>query len=143
MTEHFTLEEFTYSPIATERGVSNTPMSVAVLDSLHATMAGTERIRAALQNFPVQILSGFRCLALNRLVGGSENSQHILGEAVDFVCPAFGGPREIVSRLESLIHVIGIDQLILEPSWVHCSFTLNPRYDVFTKVADKYVRGFV
>ncbi len=143
MTDHFTLEEFTYSAVAIERGVNNTPMSVLVLDSLHFTAAGLERIRSALAHNPINILSGYRCNALNRLVGGSIDSQHIKGEAVDFTCPKYGGPREIVACLETFIDVLGIDQLILEPSWVHASFTLNPRHELLTKIDGKYLKGFV
>jgi len=73
---------------------------------------------------PVIIHSGYRCSGLNRAIGGSQTSQHQLGEAVDF-------------------HVHGVDlasvfrwiegsglrfgQLILEgtkatePTWIHLS----------------------
>lgn len=33
---------------------------------------------------PVVVTSGYRCEALNRVVGGASNSQHMVGEAVDF-----------------------------------------------------------
>ena len=33
---------------------------------------------------PVVVTSGYRCEALNKAVGGVPNSQHMLGEAVDF-----------------------------------------------------------
>lgn len=37
---------------------------------------------------PVVVTSGYRCEALNKAVGGVPNSQHMLGEAVDFYVPA-------------------------------------------------------
>lgn len=33
---------------------------------------------------PVVVTSGYRCEALNKAVGGVSNSQHMVGEAVDF-----------------------------------------------------------
>lgn len=36
---------------------------------------------------PVVVTSGYRCEALNKAVGGVPNSQHMLGEAVDFYMP--------------------------------------------------------
>lgn len=75
------------------------------------------------------ITSGYRCQELNELVKGSKTSQHMQGEAFDFISPDYGDPKAIFEDLFKYRFILGIDQLILEPSWVHVSFTLNPRYE--------------
>lgn len=70
-------------------------------------------------NSPVIITSGLRVFDLNRKIGGSENSQHLLGEAADFYIPNFNNEtifKEISSR-----DICCFGQLILEPSWIHIS----------------------
>ena len=48
------------------------------------------------------------------------------GQAVDFTCPAFGTPAQIVRRIVS--SGIEYDQCILEfGAWVHISFSDKPR----------------
>jgi hypothetical protein len=66
-----------------------------------------------------------RGIKLNALVGGSRTSQHAKGEAVDFQCLGFGDPKAICLELMANKKTLGYDQLILEPTWVHISFTLG------------------
>lgn len=87
------------------------------------------------------INSGYRSPRLNAYIGGAKDSQHVKGEAADFVCPDFGTPSEIVQTLAPLAEDLGIDQLILEPTWVHVSFAENPRHEILTKVGKTYVRS--
>lgn len=126
MSIHFTRAELIRSRIAQERGIDNSPPD-HILPALDFTMAGCERIRAAL-GFPMTISSGYRSPYLNAAVGGSKTSQHMAGEAVDFVCPGFGDPEMIVQKLKPMMRLLGIDQIIIEKTWVHVSFTLQPRY---------------
>jgi zinc D-Ala-D-Ala carboxypeptidase len=133
MTQHFTLDEFMRSEMALQRGLDNTLPSV-LLGAARFTLAGAERVRAALGGRPMPLSSGYRCPALNLLVGGQKDSQHLRAEAIDFKCPTFGDPRRIVEGLIPLVAIIGIDQLILEGTWVHVSFTLTPRGNVFEAV---------
>lgn len=126
---NFTKDELIRSRIAQERGIVNVPPPL-VLVALDFTLAGCERIRAALGGNPMVISSGYRSPELNAAVGGSKTSQHMLGQAVDFTCPKFGDPQEVVKRLAPMMRLLGIDQLILERGWVHASFTLAPRYQV-------------
>ncbi len=152
MTDHFTLKEFTFSATALRLGIDNSIKSDAQIQTAHATLAGLERIRAFLGGLPTKLNSGYRCAALNRAIGGVvdnpltpqiEQSQHEKCEAVDFTVPAFGGPREIVANLEDAVKFLGIDQLIYEGTWVHASFTLNPRYQVLSLHNGKYLPGLV
>lgn len=142
LTPHFHLIEFTRSETAEKLSIDNQP-SVEVLNSLRCTAAGLERVRCVLEGKPIHILSGFRCSRLNQAVGGVFNSQHMVGEAVDFICPRYSTPRGICQALGPRMGELGIDQLIHEGSWVHISFTLNPRYELLTLAAGKYVKGLV
>ncbi len=141
LTEHFSLEELLASRIAQDMGIDNTPPP-EVIQQLHFTAAGLERIRDVLQ-FPMRILSGYRCDALNQAVGGSNNSQHIKGEAADFVCSQRGTPKNIAFLLAGKMGSLGIDQLIMEGTWIHVSFTLKPRGQVLTFRDGKYMGGLV
>lgn len=141
MTEHFTLTEFIRSDRAKAMGIDNTPPE-SVIKALMNTMEGMERVRSVLK-FAVIVLSGYRSEAVNKLVGGSSQSQHILGEACDFICPKFGFPHEVAKILELNKDKIGFDQLILEKSWVHISFGPRDRRQALTLVGKKYLRGIV
>jgi len=125
---HFTDEEFLRSVTAQDRKIDNS-LPEYLRKDLYITMAGADRIRALL-GYPMVILSGYRCKKLNDIVGGSPSSQHMIAQAFDFVCPKFGTPEEIVHELtvNGMMEILGIDQLILEPGWVHVSFTLTPRH---------------
>ncbi len=140
LTDNFTLEEMTHSDKALDIGVMNI-CPPGFYKNLQFTTLGLERIRACLMGFPLQVLSGYRCPDLNAYVGGSKNSQHMTGEAVDFICPKYGSPTDVVIRLQPNMRILGIDQLILEGTWVHASFTWSPRYEVLTKRNGIYVKG--
>lgn len=140
-TRHFTYDEFIRSEAAAKAGIRN-ELPPELAPAAQFTLAGMERVRSALKSLPVQILSGYRAPEVNRLVGGSSSSQHMKAEAVDFVCPKYGTPEEIAKFLAPLCWIIGIDQIILEPTWIHVSFTSNPRGQVLRAVAGgKYVAG--
>ena len=131
LSPHFALAEFAVSDTAVRRGIDNTPPG-HVIPALTRTALGLEAVRVRLGTAPIHITSGYRSLPLNRLIGSRDSSQHVLGEAADFICPGFGTPREIVAALRH--SGIPFDQLILEfvkkdgtGGWVHVSFTDNPR----------------
>jgi hypothetical protein len=118
LSEHFTLEEFTFSQTAVRRGIDNTPPA-AILERLKIAAEKMERVRHVLGG-PIRVSSAYRSLALNKAVKGSKTSAHCLGWAVDFTCPSLGSPLAICRTLEKHIHY---DQLIHEfGSWVHISF---------------------
>lgn len=140
MTQNFSLFEFTHSLTATQKKIDNTPPEF-VRGSLQFTAEGMERIKTSLGGKPVRITSGYRSPELNQAIGGSRTSQHLKGEACDFVCPSFGTPKKIVEHLAPLVRELGIDQIIAEGSWVHVSFTKTPRHQVLSYVGGKFVKG--
>lgn len=130
LSTYFTLEELTASGYAARRGVSNIPGNIE-LDNLKYTAQQLDRVRALL-GCPVLVSSGYRSPAVNTAIGGAKNSQHMLGQAVDFTSPSFGNPEQVAKAIAS--SHIPFDQLILEyGQWVHISFTtVHPRGEILT-----------
>lgn len=122
LSPHFTLEEL----ISTQhREIDNTPPP-DVVENLKKTAMLLEAVRLRLGQ-PITVSSGYRCPALNKAVGGQPNSQHLTGQAVDFICPGFGSPTTVASALQDCREVL-YDQLILEfGRWVHISWAPSPR----------------
>ena len=124
LTPHFTLAEFVISETAARSGIDNDP-PLEVVAALKRTAQGLEEVRTRLGK-PVTITSGYRCPALNAAIGGAKDSQHMRGEAADFICPQFGSPVDVASALRD--SGVQYDQLILEfGRWVHISFAAAPR----------------
>lgn len=123
LSPHFTLQEMTRSAIAIRHDIDNTP-DQRVLENLKVLAEGLERVRTIL-NRSMHISSGYRCLALNTILGGSKNSKHMLGLAADFEAPSYGTPRSVFDRLRAEKSIIKYDQLLLEAppdGWVHLGF---------------------
>jgi zinc D-Ala-D-Ala carboxypeptidase len=133
MSDHFTLEEFSFSEAAARLGLNNTP-TPAIVRNLGLVAAVMERIRRLLGDRPIVIHSGYRSVEVNQAVGGAATSAHCHGLACDFVCPAFGMPTE--AALAILKSDIEYDQLILEYGWVHVGLAqerMLPRLEALTK----------
>ena len=52
---------------------------------------------------PIKINSGYRCQAHNESVGGSENSQHLLGKAADIVIQGLDPVLDTYDYLDDLM----------------------------------------
>ena len=139
LSPHFTLEELTHSNIAARLGIDNTP-TVEVIDNLKFLAERLENVRSILC-CPMLINSGFRSHVLNDHLGSKRTSQHITGNAVDFIAPSFGNPESIVKAIvESDIEY---DQVILEfNKWVHLSFTKSTPRKKSLIIDKKGVRPF-
>ena len=135
LSKNFTAEEFVSSQVAARMGIPNDP-PLEVVAAMKFTAAGLEKIRTLLGDKPVIISSGYRSPSLNSAVHGSPNSQHVKGEAVDFTCPSYGGPNQIVRAI--IASGIAYDQVIAEyvtsktGGWVHVSFNNHPRRQALT-----------
>ncbi|MFP3386080.1 D-Ala-D-Ala carboxypeptidase family metallohydrolase, partial [Tritonibacter sp. SIMBA_163] len=81
------------------------------------------------RELPIIVTSGYRCLDLNKAIGGSTSSQHMKAQAVDFGVPGMT-PRELVDFIVK--HHPGYDQMIEEfGRWVHVSVVADsPRGEV-------------
>lgn len=144
LSEHFSFAEACYSDTATAQGIANI-IPPQVIPVVEKTAIGMERVRAALGNKAIHINSWYRSSALNKAVGSKPSSQHIAGEAVDFICPDFGTPVSICKKLIELKDLIRFDQLIMEGTWVHISFAIStgkPRNQVLSLLRNgNYAQG--
>ena len=115
LSPNFYLSEFTDT---NQRGLDNTPDPLAV-KNLFRMAALMEEVRALLGNKVISVNSGFRSPAVNKAVGGSLLSDHMRGEACDFVCRGYGTALQVASAIVN--SKIKFGQLIMEGSWVHLS----------------------
>lgn len=138
LSEHFTLEEAIVSQAAARNGLDNTPTK-DVLETMLATAVKAEKVRTLL-NAPMHVNSWYRAPAVNKAAGSKTHlSQHITGEAIDFICPKYGTPADICKAIVANADLIRFDQLILEHTWVHISFAIlsrKPRGQVLTLQSD-------
>jgi hypothetical protein len=140
LSPHFTLAELTLSQTASRMGLDNRPASDQILANLGHTAGQMELVRALLGDKPISVSSGYRSPAVNRAVGGAPDSAHMLGHAVDFICPGFGSPIEICKHL-ALQPTLAFDQIIQEGTWVHISFDRRARRQLLTKTGAGYSVG--
>ncbi|MDL2284420.1 D-Ala-D-Ala carboxypeptidase family metallohydrolase [Oxalobacter sp. OttesenSCG-928-P03] len=126
LTKHFTLEELTYSATAIKHGIDNTP-NAEQIKNLKALAETLEEVRAYLskkagKTIPIYIKesngSGYRNAAVNKLVNGVPNSDHMQGLAADITAPAFGNVKQVCAAIKE--SGIKLDQCINEYNkWVH------------------------
>ena len=103
LSAHFTLKEMLKSSTAErdealKREQENPPDDV-VTSLQHLVRVALEPIRIGI-GAPMQITSGYRCVVVNKLIGGSGTSQHCRGEAADCeLSPSFlTDPAAMLSR---------------------------------------------
>jgi hypothetical protein len=136
LTPHFSLAELT----VTKTKIDNTP-SKEVIEVLRTTAFYMEKVREILGNVAITINSGYRSPDVNGQVGGTSNSSHTYGYAVDFT--AYGHTPLTISNILSKSN-LKFDQLIYEKTWVHISFDPRMRGNILTlKGKGKYVKGIV
>lgn len=129
--KYFTINELIKSTTATAKKIDNTPTK-EVEDNLTKLVDKVlDPLREAYGK-PIKVNSGYRCPKLNRAVGGSATSQHVLGQAADIT----GGSKAENKILFDLIKSLKLpfDQLIWENGgvWVHVSFGPRNRRQVLS-----------
>lgn len=120
ITQHFSLDELTTTNRVKYKD-KNYKYGLSKLTQMNILAHFAEQVRLVV-GCPMKITSGIRCEELNAVVGGSKTSQHLKGEAIDFIPTkikiqtAFNKIRK--SNLE-------FGQLIIEKSgkseWIHIS----------------------
>ncbi len=119
MKLNFKMSELIHSDIAIKHSINNMPDINSLDCMLDLIVYCLQPIREKL-NKPMIITSGYRCNKVNKLVGGKSNSQHLKGQAVDFIVKGMT-PKQIVEFI--CRSGISYDQLINEyDKWVHISF---------------------
>lgn len=117
ITEHFMYSEVIESNIANSMRMDNNPSPELLIKIKLVAENILEKVRAHF-NAPIKITSWYRCPALNQILSNNPNSQHIKGEAVDFIVSG-------ISNMEISKYIrdhLDFDQLILEKTWIHCSY---------------------
>ncbi len=125
LTTNFSVEEMTFSGVASRLGLNNTPGRVEAAN-LKRVAVLMETIRRLLGDRPIVVHSGYRSPELNQAIGGVETGAHCHGLACDFICPDFGAPAQVALAIFNA-H-IEYDQLILEYGWVHVGLAQEGHY---------------
>ena len=121
MAKYFTLAEMLKSETAEKNQINNTP-SVEVEQNIEELLLVLDGLREFYG--PIRITSGYRCTELNKLVGGSPTSAHVIGYAADLQ-PIQGSFEEFKASVIDWLDKSGVkfDQCIIERSkstqWVH------------------------
>lgn len=120
LSEHFTLEELTYTD---HRQFDNTP-NAAEMANLVRLAAFLEEVKTILGGKSVMINSAFRCKQVNDAVGSKDTSQHRIGCAADIRVPGMT-PDEVVKAV--IVSGLEYDQVIREfDRWTHISIPNKP-----------------
>jgi hypothetical protein len=152
LTKNFTYEELMHSETAVRNGIDNNPPVEIAERQRTVTAPGLEQVRLALNGKPIIVSSGYRCEAVERLVARKDfeawceragrrkdetawreyfpRKGHPKGYCVDFICPGYGSPREVVRRISEA--GVRFDQCIEEGTWVHISFDPAMRQKIMT-----------
>ncbi|UTW56207.1 D-Ala-D-Ala carboxypeptidase family metallohydrolase [Kordiimonas sp. SCSIO 12610] len=112
LSPHFTLSEFTRSDTANKHGINNHPTELHELENMKALAGSVLEPARQIIGRPLFITSGYRSSALNRIIGGARHSQHMLGEAADFIVK--GADMHEIAETLTALDSIPFDQLIFE-----------------------------
>lgn len=130
LSQHFTREEFEFSQTATRLGIDNT-IPPELMNNAKRIAETMELVRSVLGDKVIRVSSGYRGLALNTAIGGSNASTHMQALACDFTCPSYGGVYQTVEVLAAILE--DYDQLIYEGTWIHIGLSEgHPRREILT-----------
>ena len=135
VSEHLTLAELIRSESAKRNGITNMPPPEHIANLKLLAENIFEPIRANFRT-PILISSGYRSKELNAKIGGSNSSQHSLGQAIDI---DMDGTSYNVTNADIFNYIkdkLPFDQLIwefgndLNPFWVHVSYSDRHRKQI-------------
>ena len=131
LSEHFSVDEFTFSATAQAMGIVNDPGSSELANLRFLCREVLEPARRVLGE-PIHITSGYRCLALNRAVGGVAQSYHVRGLAADLHIESDAHASRLADALNAQPYC---DLILVEhahgASWLHVQARkLSPRHRV-------------
>jgi|TARA_B100000085_G_scaffold285310_1_gene320903 hypothetical protein len=126
LSKNLTLKEAIKSNTASRLGIDNTPEDWEV-QNLRAVAENVFQPVRDHFGVPIGVSSGYRSKTLNKAIGGSKYSQHMIGEALDLDADIYGKVTNadifnyIKDNLEwdQMIWEFGDDE---EPNWVHVSY---------------------
>ena len=122
--KYFTFSEFERSMVAALKGYDNELTRGATHNIKYLVDSVLDPLREYLGQ-PIIITSGYRCADLNRDVGGSPTSAHLLGLAADFHPLNEEGQVKVIDWFKAIkegmseMATVTFDQLIIYPSFFH------------------------
>lgn len=124
ISKNFSLEELCRSTTAAAKKMRNEPGKEEIVNLTLLVLHVLQPLRDVIGE-SIPISSGYRSPALNKLVGGVTNSQHVTGQAADI---AIGGNMTKGKQWFNYIkNNLPFDQLIWEHNkqgvyWIHVSY---------------------
>lgn len=133
--------ELCHSDTADMNHIDNTP-SEEIKEHLEELMEFLDGLRKEWGS-PIRITSGYRCPQLNKKVGGSATSAHMIGYAVDMQ-PIKRPFKDFVEFVKNYLSDKEYDQLLLETSskgtkWVHLGL-YNQKGEQRKQIKNLYVK---
>ena len=125
ISEHISYKEGTYSVTALRLGLNNDPTKTHLSNMELLAEKIFEPLRKHVGG-PIKINSFYRGPELNKAIGGSSNSQHCKGQAIDI--DDVYGYMSNAEMYEYIKKNLSFDQMIWEfgnsdnPDWVHVSY---------------------
>ena len=125
ISKHISYKEGVYSITADRLGIDNTPSAYHLQNMELLAEKIFEPLRKYV-NGPIAINSFYRCDELNTAIGGSSQSQHCEGRAID-IDDTYGYMSN-KEMYEYIKNNLDFDQIIWEfgddnnPNWVHVSY---------------------
>ncbi len=128
ISKHISYKEAVKSNTAMRLNIDNTPGAYEITNMNGIAHNIFEPLREWVGG-PIKINSFFRCVELNKAIGGSSKSQHCQGRAIDI--DDTYGHKTNAEMYEWIKENLDFDQMIWEfgteknPDWVHISY-VNP-----------------
>ena len=125
ISKHISYKEAVKSNTAMRLNIDNTPGSYEITNMNGIAHNIFEPLREWVGG-PIKINSFFRCVELNKAIGGSSKSQHCQGRAIDI--DDTYGHKTNAEMYEWVKENLDFDQMIWEfgteknPDWVHISY---------------------
>lgn len=128
LSKNFTYSEFEQSETADKLGIDNKINKDLVRNNVKELVYHIlQPLRDKLDK-PIHINSGYRCLKLNKAVGGAPTSQHVFGQAADIRVDGVE-PFEVARMIVDM--GLPYDQLGLYDTFVHVSVSSRQRNQIF------------
>lgn len=119
--KYFTIEELCNSTTAKSKGIDNIPSAETRTNLLRLIEYVLDPLRTQYGK-PIKVNSGYRCPALNKMVGGSKTSHHVYGMAADISAGDAAKNRQLflLAQRMNLPYCQLIDEYGYK--WVHISY---------------------
>ena len=145
-TKNFKALEFFKSNVAKQNNIDNLKEFLKqpnhqemLLDGIHLANK-MQKLRAVLNDIyqnkigkeiTIVISSGYRCPAVNKLVKGKKDSQHMKLQACDFYSPELEN-IELIDIVKAIKEAnFEVDQMLVEKTWIHFSCKLQNNRNMF------------